>query len=115
MYRRFWEEPDYALRMWLTHNEALLAFARAYPEDTLEVSLDMVPNGFPVVKAINQRWGLALDEVSVSEVFDPDSTDRRPGRQPISDRRLIDQIDASWESLERLGRQTVLMVREPAV
>jgi hypothetical protein len=115
MYRRFWEEPDYALRMWLTHNEALLAFARAYPEDTLAVSLDMVQNGFPVVKAINQRWDLALDEVSTSEVFDPDSTDRRPGRQPIADRRLIGRIDASWESLERLSRQTELMVSEPAV
>jgi hypothetical protein len=115
MYKRFWEEPDLALRMWLTHNEALLTFAHAYPEDTLAVSLDMVQNGFPVVKAINQRWGLALDEVSVSEVFHSDFMDRRPGRQPISDRRLIDRIDASWESLERLGKQTELTVREPAV
>lgn len=115
MYRRFWEEPDLALRMWMTHNDALLAFARSYPEDTLAVSLNMVQNGFPVVRAINQRWGFGLDEVPASEVFDPGSTDRRPGRQPVSDRRLIDRIDATWEALERLGGQTERMVREAAV
>jgi hypothetical protein len=106
MYRRFWEEPDLALRMWLAHNELLLTFARTYPEDTLAVSLEMVQSGFPLVKAVNQRWGLDLDEVSASEVFDPAVIERRFGRQPVSDRRLIDRIDATWEALEQLGERT---------
>jgi hypothetical protein len=105
-YRRFWEEPDLALRMWLTHNEALLAFARIYPEDTLAVSLDMVQNGFPVLRAVNQRWDVGLEEVPVSEVIDPTVTERRSGKQPISDRRLIDRVDATWQALERLGELT---------
>lgn len=106
MYRRFWEEPDLALRMWLTHNDALLAFARAYPEDTLAVSLDMVWRGFPVIRAVNQRWGLDLKEVPASEVFDSTVIDRRPGKQPISDRRLISRVDATWLALEQLSQQT---------
>ena len=105
-YRRFWEEPDLALRMWLTYNEALLTFARIYPEDTLAVSLDMVQNGFPVVRSINQRWGLGLEEVPVSELIDPSVTERRSNKQPISDRRLIERVDATWQALERLGEQT---------
>ncbi len=115
MYRRFWEEPDLALRMWLTHNEALLTFARAYPEDTLAVSLDMVRSEFPVIRAINQRWGLGLNEVSASEVFDPTVTDRRPGKQPISDRRLIHRVDATWQALEQLSQQTERMMEEATV
>jgi hypothetical protein len=107
LYRRFWEEPDLALRMWLTHNEALLTFARAYPEDSLVVSLEMVHNGFPVVGALNRRWGLGLEEVPVSEVFDSAVTERRPGRQPVSDRGLIDRVDAAWQALEKLSEQTV--------
>ena len=105
MYGRFWEEPDLALRMWLAHNDALLAFARAYPEDVLAVSLGMVRSGFPVVRAINRRWRLGLDEVPVSEVFDPAVTDRRSGRQPVSDRRLIERVEATWQALEQLGEQ----------
>ena len=63
IHRRFWEEPDLALRMWLVHNEVLLAFARAYPEDTLAVSMDMIRDGFPLVHAVNEmrkEHGLAL-------------------------------------------------------
>ena len=115
LYGRFWEEPDLALRMWLTHNDALLTFARIYPEDTLTVSLNMVQNGFPVIGAINRRWGLGLDEVSVSEVFDPAVTDGRSGKQPISDRRLIGRVEATWQALERLGKRTERMVEEATV
>ncbi len=112
MYRRFWQEPDLALRMWLTHNDALLTFARTFPEDTLTMSLDMVRSGFPVVRAINRRWGLALEEVPTSEVFDPTVTDGRPGKQPISDRRLIARIDATWQALEWLSKQTIRMTEQ---
>jgi hypothetical protein len=112
MYRRFWEEPDLALRMWLTHNEALLTFARTYPEDTLTVSLDMVQNGFPIIRAINQRWDLDLDEVPISEVLDLAVIQKRSGKQPLSDRRLIDRIDATWQALEQLSKQSELMIEE---
>jgi hypothetical protein len=115
MYRRFWEEPDLALRMWLTHNEALLTFARTYPEDTLAVSLGMVQRGFPVIRAVNQRWGLSLKEVAVSEVFDPSVTERRPDKQPISDRRLIARVDATWRALEQLGELTERTIEETRV
>jgi hypothetical protein len=115
MYRRFWEEPDLALRMWLTHNEALLTFARTYPEDTLAVSMDMVRNGFPVIRAINQRWGFGLKEVAVVEIIDPTATEKRSGRQPVSDRSLIDRVDATWLALEQLGEQTERMMEEATV
>ncbi len=115
MYRRFWEEPDLALRMWLAHNELLLTFARTYPEDTLAVSLGMVQNGFPLVRAVNQRWGLGLDEVPASEVFDPTVTERRAGRQPISDRSLIDRVDATWQALEQLGERSKHIAEEATI
>jgi hypothetical protein len=115
LYRRFWEEPDLGLRMWLTHNDALLTFARAYPEDTLTMSSNMVQDGFPVVRAINRRWGLGLDEVPVSEVLDLTVTDRRSGKQPISDRRLIDRIDVTWQALEQQSEQTVRTTEEATV
>ncbi len=76
IHERFWEEPDLALRMWLVYNNALLAFARAYPEDTLAVSLDMIRDGFPVVWAIERRWGLGLRDVPVGR--DLRSSHNRP-------------------------------------
>jgi hypothetical protein len=102
---QFWEQPDLALRMWLVHNNALLAFARTYPEDTLIVSFDKVRRGFPVVDAINRRWDLGLDDARISGIFDPTVTVERRGRQPVSDSRLIPKIEDTWRTLEQLSRQ----------
>ena len=115
IHQRFWEEPDLALRMWLVHNNALLAFTRAYPEDTLAVSLNMIRDGFPVVWAINRRWGLGLKDVPVGETYDPRITARRSRRQPVSDRRLIPKVDATWRALEELGEKTEMMLLEKEV
>lgn len=105
-HRRFWEEPDLALRMWLVHNDALLAFARCYPEDVLALSFEMIRGGFPLVRAINGRWGLGLEEPPAPGCFDPEAAVRRTGRQPVSDRGLIGQVNSTWRSLEQLSAHT---------
>jgi hypothetical protein len=76
------------------------------------MSLDMFQSGFPIVRAINHRWGLALEEVPTSAVFDLTVTDRRPGKQPISDRRLIHRIDETWHALEALSKQTERVIEQ---
>lgn len=117
IHRRFWEDPDLALRMWLSHNRALLAFARAYPEDALAVSLDTIQDGFPIIWAVNERWDLGLKDVPLGEVFDPAVTARRAVRQAVSDRGLIGRVLATWEALEELGARTerLLVEKEAAV
>ncbi len=115
IHQRFWEEPDLALRMWLAHNEALLTFAREYPEDTIIISLDRIRDGFPIVRAINQRWRLQLRDLPISEVFDPALSGRRVERQPVSDLRLIPKVESAWSSLEESSKETELMFLEEAV
>jgi hypothetical protein len=114
VHRRFWREPDLALRMWLVHNKALLAFARAYPEDTMAVSVDMIREGFPLVWALNRRWSFDLKDVPTAEVFDPGLTAGRRGKQPVSDRRLIGKVNATWRALEGLSRKTEVMLEKEA-
>jgi hypothetical protein len=113
-HRRFWREPDLALRMWLVHNKALLAFARVYPKDTMIVSMDMIRVGFPLVWALNRRWNLGLDEGPVAEAFDPNMTAGRPIKQPVSDRRLIGKVSATWRALEGLSRETERLIEKEA-
>lgn len=116
LHLKLWREPDLALRMWVAHNDALISFARAYPEDTLTVSLEMIQNGFPVVEAVNRRWSPGLEDVPVGEVYDPGVTFKRPGKQPISDSRLIGRVGATWTALQELSRETEqIFLREEAV
>ena len=100
LHRLFWKEPDHALRMWLTHNAALVAFARAYPEDTLVVSFDQLRAGIPILRLIEDRWALGLRDVATFDVFDPTVTEERIGRQPLADRRLAGRVTRVWNELE---------------
>ncbi len=112
IHQRFWREPDLALRMWLAHNDALLVFAYEYPEDTITISLDMIREGFPLVRTINERWGFNLRDLPAAEVLDPGLSGRRVGRQPVSDRRLIERVETTWASLEELSKKTESMIME---
>lgn len=110
IHRRFWEEPDLALRMWMEHNRVLLAFARAYPEDTLAVSMDMIRDGFPLLWAIEDRWGFGLEDVPLGEVYDPRIAARRTIRQPVSNPEVAAKAGRIWAELEAMGRETEKML-----
>jgi len=114
VHRRFFEEPDLALRMWLVHNEALIEFAHAYPQDTLTVSLDSLRGGFPLVRAVNERWDLGLADVPTAEVYDPGVSSRRTRRQPVSDQRLIGRTSRVWRTLRDLEAEERVRVKETA-
>lgn len=106
LHRRFWEERDLALRMWLTHNRALLGFARAYREDVMVVSFEMLRQGFPLIGALNERWSIGLSESPEADLFDPSLAPRADIRHPVSNEEIIGEALDTWEALERLSRQT---------
>ena len=98
--------PSVGLKIGTVGDEALLAFARAYPGDTVTVSVDMIRDGFPLTWMLNRVWRLDLTDVPTAEVFDPSVTVGRSARQAVSDRRLIGRVEAAWRALEALGRRT---------
>jgi hypothetical protein len=114
IHRRFWQEPDLALRIWLSHNEALLAYADRHPGEVMAVSLKSLRDGWPLVEGLNERWGLGLDEVRFEEVFDEQVTSTRPGRPTLYDPELADRLEGTMQALETLERQTLHDSSEPA-
>lgn len=106
-HRKFREVPDLALKMWLTHNARLLEFARSRPADVMVTSFDMLRGGFPLIGLLNQRWGLELEEIATSEVFDPDvTTESTNRRQPVANTKLIGEALETWEALEQRSGET---------
>jgi len=102
----FWQETDLALRMWLIHNKGLLQFANAHPGDSLVVSKRSLERGFPLTREVNRRWGFKLNSVHISEVHDIRATTQSRGKQGVSERRLVDEMQNVWHSLEVLDRQS---------
>jgi hypothetical protein len=92
--------------MWLVHNQALLAFARAHPEAVIAVSLGMLREAFPLIPTLNDRWGLNLRRTQTTEIF-LTSTTAESNTQPVSDKSLVDETLKTWEGLNALGQETV--------
>ena len=97
---RFWREPDHALRMWIAHNEAILAFAGQHPDRVALVSFRDLQRGFPVVSALRREFGLGLSDVPTYSVLDPTVTEARPTRLPVGDQRVRRRMQAVWDRLE---------------
>ena len=58
----FWRKPELAAKMWLAYNQKLLAFAKKNPNKSLVVTQRALFNGAPILKALNSKFKLGLDE-----------------------------------------------------
>lgn len=77
VHRRFFDEPDLALRMWIVHNEALLRERRSFPDRTMLVSFESLAGGFPLVDRVQQRWRIRLGSTPTATVYDKSATRSR--------------------------------------
>jgi Sulfotransferase family len=103
---RFFIEPDHALRMWDANNRAVVAFARNHVEDCIVLPTSALYSGYPVVAAINDRFGCDLDPVPTEAVFDPSATSQRTTAQWVHDGALLGRVERTWAELNRLSDLT---------
>jgi hypothetical protein len=72
--------------------------------------MDMIRDGFPLLRALKDRWSLGLEDVPLGEVYDPRIAARRTLRQPVSNPGVAEKADRVWAELESLGHETVAML-----
>ncbi len=102
VHRRFFEEPDLALRMWLTYNSAVLRFASRHPNDVHAVSFESISRGYPLTSVLRRRWHLPFGEVPTLSVFDPAVTQDRGRSLEMFDPTLLARLQNVAFRLRRL-------------
>lgn len=95
----FWRQPELAARMWLAYNQRILSALDENPGQMLVVTQQAVLAGTSVIEAINQRFGLELDETTPS----PLRTSLSHDRIDISIRERLPR--ALREALESMWRR----------
>lgn len=103
---RFFREPDHGLRLWDTHNRAMIAFARTHAPDCLVVPFTHLQDGYPIVARINKRFGGGLDEVPTEAVFDAGVANSRVSPQVVHGSGIAGRVEATWQRLEDLTIRT---------
>lgn len=59
---KFWSQPNLAAKMWLSYNKRLIEFAKKHPDKTLISTQRSLFKGVQIIKAINQKFSLDLNE-----------------------------------------------------
>tara|TARA_Y100000588_G_scaffold248390_1_gene262855 strand:+ start:10363 stop:12018 length:1656 start_codon:yes stop_codon:yes gene_type:complete len=59
---KFWLEPNLAAKAWLTYTDAMLHFARQNPDKVLLVTQRSLLGGAPLISALNDKFGLSLND-----------------------------------------------------
>jgi hypothetical protein len=103
---RFFREPDHGLRLWDTYNRSVVAFARRHVQDCLVLPYSHLPEGYPVVRAVNDRFGIGLDDVPTSAVFDPAVAGRTEKAQWVHEGEVARRVQQTWDALEQLAAET---------
>ncbi|MEQ9258613.1 MAG: hypothetical protein RIG84_05905 [Roseovarius sp.] len=68
--RRFYDDPDLPLRLWVEHNEAYVAFCQAHPNDCLVIGHAAIMQGFDALKAASDKFGIDTPAQSASSFLD---------------------------------------------
>ncbi|MGR5120649.1 hypothetical protein ACPV5W_18155 [Vibrio astriarenae] len=62
MHGQFWVQPALAAKMWLAYSRRILDFVQNKPEKVLLVTQRGLFEGAPLISALNNKFGLQLDE-----------------------------------------------------
>lgn len=96
----FWRTPEQAARMWLAYHQRILPLLEEGPQQCLVVTQQAILEGLPVIEKVNERFGLALDELTSSPIRHSLSHDRI--EESIRERltpSLRESLDAMWQRL----------------
>lgn len=102
----FFNQPDHAIKLWDSHNRAIVAFARRHLDDCLVIPFSYLYQGYPVVEAVNARFGGDLAEVTTEAVFDAKATSTRATPQWVHDPGVRVRAKNTWADLIRLNELT---------
>lgn len=94
--RRLRAHPELGLRMWMTYNERLLAFADRHPDDVLFVNANHLPTGTALVDEISRRWNLTLNRVALRDAL----------RRSPTESSLPREVQAIWGRMQQLAQWT---------
>jgi tetratricopeptide (TPR) repeat protein len=101
---KFWLQPELAARMWLAYCRRMLTFARKNKPQCLLITQRALVQGAPVIKELNQRFSLGLDDTAESIIVES-LLGERPTPTMIESLSvtLRLQLDEVWQSLLSLS------------
>lgn len=98
--RRFFHEPDLALRLWVEHNRELAALQKAFPQDCMVLGHHHILAGFALMPALEKRFGIVANGEPEKATIDPQALSEKKPELHVSSEELIEEALEVWQALE---------------
>lgn len=94
--RRFYEDPDFALRLWVEHNEVYVKFCQSHPEDCIVIEHAAIMSGFNPLQAVSDTFGIDTPSSIASNFLDSSLLSQSRPTYVVS-AELRDRAIAVWD------------------
>ncbi len=98
--RLFVDDPDHALKLWVEHNETLVALHDRYPDDCIVLGYHHVLAGYRVMDALGRRFGIRPLAHPDASTIAPDVQSAKSKQLWVTDMALAARADAVWQALQ---------------
>jgi uncharacterized coiled-coil protein SlyX len=97
--RRFYHDPDLALKLWVEHNRHLVAMQRAYPDDCVVLGHHHVLDGYDMLPALDRRLGICATQTP-EQTLDAKALSAKRSALYCGSQALIDAALQLWQDFE---------------
>lgn len=98
--RRFYHDPDLALRLWVEHNRHLIELQRDFPEDCMVLGHHHLLMGYPMMTEMERCFGIRTAKRPKHPTIDPNALSKKAKELFVIDSDLIDATMEVWRSFE---------------
>ncbi|MEV8465316.1 hypothetical protein AB0T83_00790 [Fluviibacterium sp. DFM31] len=98
--RRFYHDPDLALKLWIEHNQHLLDLLAAYPDDCVVLGHHHILAGINPLQVAEDGLGLSLGADTATTTIDHTALSKKDPVLPVCDSSLIAPVLEIWQRLE---------------
>ena len=97
---KFWNEPDYAYRMWLVHNKKLLDLLHSGHNNVVAITHSQVINGLSPIDIVNKKFNLGLKKIDVKSTVDLDVLTQDVYNLPQPSPSLHNELIEVWHKIQ---------------
>ena len=105
--KRFWTQPDLAIRMYLFYTHTALDFLERFPGRWTIVKLSDLIEGRDLISEVRDNWGYPLHNWSIRDIYDRTALTETGPNELVIDKTLLDEIKSVEDRLNILSQRKI--------
>jgi hypothetical protein len=102
--KRFWTEPDLAIKMYLFYTRSVLNFLENFQGRWAVIKLSDLINGRDIVTELRDLWGYPLHNSDIRDIYDNRVLSETGPNELIRDESLLDEVYSIDNRMDELSR-----------